>query len=484
VPVLVAGAGPAGLTAAITQACQGVPCLLVERRTELASLPRATVISVRSMELFRAWGLDEALLAGATEVEWQQWHCRTLAQAADGHATPTGHPTREQSAMLSPCAPACVPQDHLEPVLLDALRALPAARVALGVEVLGVEHGRDGGVRVRTRRTADGARHTIEARYLVAADGAHSHVRDTLGIAMAGPDDLARAVSTVFRAPLSEVVGEHRYGLYAVEHPDHAGVVLPAGRGDRWLYGMFLPGGGAAWPPAIDEAALVRRIRGAAGVPALRPRIERTGAFRFAAQVAERFRAGDAFLVGDAAHRATPRGGTGMNTAIHDGHDLGFRLAWVVRGWAPPSLLDGYERERRPVVEHTVARSAAVDGTARAADEELHADLGGRLTHAWVTGADRRVSTLDLLGPGLTLLAGPDGERWGAAAAAAASGPPVAVHTLNAIVARALGIGARGARLVRPDGATVMWAPGDDDAAGRLRSAIATATTAAPRLAA
>ena len=102
----------------------------------------------------------------------------------------------------------------------------------------------------------------------------------------------------------------------------------------------------------------VHRIRAGAGIDDLDVSIERTGAFSFAAQLAERFRAGDVFLAGDAAHRVTPRGGTGMNTAIASGHDLGWKLGWVLRGWAGPGLLDTYEAERRPVAAHNVARSA------------------------------------------------------------------------------------------------------------------------------
>ncbi|HWI71044.1 MAG TPA: FAD-dependent monooxygenase, partial [Baekduia sp.] len=328
VPVLVVGAGPAGLAAAITLAHHGVGCLLVERRAELSSLPRATAISLRSMELLRGWGLERAVRDGGTEVEWQQWFCHTLAEAAGGRPGATGLPTRAQSAVLSPTAPACVPQDHLEPVLLHHLRTLPAARIELGADVCDLQH-RDDGVRVTIRTLADGTSRQVAARYVIAADGAHSAVRRALHIAMDGPDDLARAVSTVFRAPLSGVVSDHRYGLYAIGHPDADGVFLPAGRDDRWLYAAMW-GSDTPPPPDLDEAGLVRRIRTGAGVPGLRPRIERIGAFRFAAQLAERFRAGNVFLAGDAAHRATPRGGTGMNSALQDGHDIGWKLAWVL----------------------------------------------------------------------------------------------------------------------------------------------------------
>jgi 2-polyprenyl-6-methoxyphenol hydroxylase-like FAD-dependent oxidoreductase len=136
VPVLVVGAGPAGLTAAIALARHGVPTFLVERRRDLSSLPRATVVSTRSMEIFRSWGLEEPIRAGGPDVEWLLWVCETLVDAAAGSGHAVGYPTREQSAVLSPTGPACVPQDHLEPVLLAHLHALPAAKVVLGTEVV------------------------------------------------------------------------------------------------------------------------------------------------------------------------------------------------------------------------------------------------------------------------------------------------------------------------------------------------------------
>lgn len=446
VPVLIAGAGPAGLTAAIALARHGVESLLVERRAELSSLPRATAISTRSMEILRGWGLEEEIRAGGTEVEWRQRFCETLAAAANGsgYSSPTGLPTRAEAAILSPSPPACVPQDHLEPVLLGHLRSLPAAQVALGTEVIGVEEGA-GTVRVRLRN--EGSVRVVEAAYLIAADGVRSVVRDALGIRMRGEDDLLDAVSVLFRAPLWELLGEHRYGLYATRQPEPGGLFLPAGGGDRWLYAAM--GGESA--AGLRAADYVDQIRVGAGLPDLDPRVERIGAFTFAAKLAETYRSGNAFLVGDAAHQVTPRGGTGMNTAIHDGFDLGWKLAWVLRGWAEPELLDSYEAERRPVAEHNVARSADPDGTARDAATEMQVDLGGRIKHVWTAGDEGLVSTLDLLGQGLTVFTGPGGSTEGLSLTDSAS-PPAHVRRLDSITARALGVPEGGALVVRPDG--------------------------------
>jgi hypothetical protein len=128
--------------------------------------------------------------------------------------------------------------------------------------------------------------------------------------------------------------------------------------------------------------------------------------------------------------RQPSRCGAGRLSALastsrfHDGFDLGWKLAWVLRGWATSALLDTYEAERRPVAEHIAARSADPTGTRRTAEQEVHADLGGRIAHVW---SDER-STLDLLGTGLTLFTGRDGAAWDRAVATLSAHVPVSVQ--------------------------------------------------------
>jgi 2-polyprenyl-6-methoxyphenol hydroxylase-like FAD-dependent oxidoreductase len=465
-PVLVVGAGSAGLTAAITLARQGVPTLLVERRRQLSGLPRATVVSTRSMEIFRSWGLEDHLHAGGLDVEWLLWWCETLSTAAAGSAHAVGYPTREQARVLSPTGPACISQDHLEPALLAYLRSLPTAEVQLGTEVIDVVNGPDASlVALRDTGTGDaGATRQVDAGYVIAADGAYSAVRRAVGIPMHGPDNLSATATALFRAPLWDLLGSHRYGIYVVDHAADQGTLLPAGRDDRWLYGVNGYDPEREGPADFTAERFTQLVRLGAGVADLPVRIERIGTFAFAAQLAERFRAGRVFLVGDAAHRVTPRGGTGMNTAIADGHDLGWKLAWVLRGWAGPELLDTYEAERRPVAEHNVARSADPSGSRRPAEEEIAADLGGRVPHRWLPGS--RTSTLDLLGPGLTLFTGPQSRQWASAArepVAPVGSPPVTVHALDPMSARAMGISNGGSLLVRPDGVPLAsWPAGGE----------------------
>ena len=414
--VAIIGAGPAGLAAAATLGSYGVSTLVVDRRSSASRLPKATVASTGTMELLRRLGLEDAAWERSIDVEWQAWECTTLAEAAAGSTVEVGLPTRAQAALLSPTRPALIPQDELEPLLEEHVRSLPSVRIERGVEIASLEQ--------------------IDARYVIGADGIRSVVRRELGIGIDDPGTLAERVAVLFRAPLWDLVGEHRYGIYFL---DGERSLIPAGKPDRWIFA------GGQTEGSIREAA---------GVPDLPVELERVMPVSFGVGLAERFREGNAFLIGDAAHRVTPRGGTGMNTAIRDGFDLGCKLAWVLRGWAGDDLLDSYERERRPVAEFNTERSSRPDGSLLGTAFGLAADIGGRTPHVWVPRGDRLVSTLDLLCPGLTLFTGssstnnlPPADDFSA---------PLTIEVLDPISARAIGLAPGGSLLARPDGRPLM----------------------------
>ncbi len=229
--------------------------------------------------------------------------------------------------------------------------------------------------------------------------------------------------------------------------------------------------------------AMADRIRAAAGLPGLEPEIIGMFPWDFGASVALSQRVGRVFLVGDAAHRTTPRGATGMNTGIADGHNLGWKLAWVVRGWAGEALLDTYEPERAPVGRANAQSSLQTSIGAPASSAMAH-DFGvvyasravigsGRLAgrrapHAWVHVDGREVSSLDLFDGRFTVLAGVAGERWREVCTELAlAGVPIAslrlgheIHDPTGALADAFGLHPHGCVLVRPDG-YVAWSSAD-----------------------
>ncbi len=243
------------------------------------------------------------------------------------------------------------------------------------------------------------------------------------------------------------MLGERRFGPYVITHPDAVGIIIRVSD-NRWFYArQWFPERGES-PVDFTPDRCTELIRTAIGDPAVDVRLLTCMPFTMVAEVASSYRAGNGFLVGDAAHRMTPAGALGMNTAIQSAHNLGSKLAWVANGWAGDALLDSYHTERQLVGERNARRSLQLREVPPLADEwtidldQRYASAviapprpqrdgvlpGQRAPHAWVSAGGHRHSLLDLFDGRLTLIVGPAAEAWRVAAAAS----PVPLQVLGA----------------------------------------------------
>jgi putative polyketide hydroxylase len=460
VPVLVVGGGPVGLSTAITLARHGIQSLLVERRATTTDHPKARAVNLRTMELFRQWGVEDAVCDGALAQDfWRFIWCETLAGEEIARIeTPDGQLTDK-----SPTLRRIVSQDVVERALYAHARELPLATLEFSTELSRFRQT-EAGVEAELLDRESGETKTCLADYMVAADGAASSVRRELGITMEGPGELSRQLSVYFRADLTPWTASRPADIYYCTQGDWIAVVDGA---THWLsIGRYEP---RAEERARDLEAeeLVARIRRSVGVDDLPVEVINASFWKMGAQAAARFRRGRVFLAGDAAHIMSPTGGFGMNTGIQDAHNLSWKLAAVLRGKAGPALLDTYESERKPVAESNAAWSAGnarriwdilasvaesdSDGVRDGAREQLDhissegralgfrytssavvsdgspappfstqsyhpaAHPGCRAPHVWLVSNGTRVSTLDLLDRNLVLITSAPGDSWRAA---------------------------------------------------------------------
>ena len=510
VPILIVGAGPAGLCSSILLSRMGFRSLVVERHVSTSIHPKATGISTRTMELFRSWGIEPRIRELEIPVEFTSSVRANLSSPEVEHRS-LGYPAASEAAAFSPTWPGVLAQDVLEPILLEHARSYPGAEVRFSTELVDLEQNAEGVCATIIDRTT-GERTEVEARYLVAADGAGSPIRRRLGIATRGVERIGEYLSILFRADIDSIVGRERFGLYMLNGlgAPMPSVLVPTSNDGRWL--LATPWRDDARPvSALGMVELIGLVRRAAGQPDLQVEVLDHQLVGIGAEVAERFRDRHVFLVGDAAHRTAPTGGTGMNTAIQSAHNLMWKLAAVLSGFAGDELLDTYEPERRPSGERNLLRSqgqlqgvsgvaadlgvvyssgAVVAGAEKDRPAVIEptspACVGSRAPHLWVEVRGDRMSTLDLFGTALVLLTGRDGAPWRDAAGrvrrtlgvplGAATVGGAEVHDPSGAWPSAYGVDSDGAVLVRPDG-HIAWrsAGAAADATATLEQVVARA---------
>ena len=467
--MLIVGAGAGGLATSALLAKHGVRSLLVEKRREIFIYPKARNLSFRSLEILRGLGLSDEVHAVADHVSAMMVKPtlnspeERLAIDIDAIFAGLGQLSPE------PAAQYC-PQSRLEPILLAETRRR-GSEVRYGTELSSLEQD-DAGVTAVLRDRDSGESETVRADYLVGADGVHSPIRNWLGISTSGYGALPIYVVFIyFRAPWTKFVSHLADGdAVQIKNADVDGIFLVV-EGELGMFiTTYFPGKGETadqFTPRRCREVLTKAF----GEPMDTDIIE-VAAWQPYEQVADQFHCGRAFLVGDSAHTMPPFKAGGANTAIQSAHNLAWKLAAVLDGTADPALLDTYHAERHPVGRFaarqsltgpTVAvlpvgddrpqlpadeecsmfslligyryRSAAVvtgdplvDPNGVELVEELRGQPGTRVPHVWVREG---VSTLDLLGPGFTVLTGDERWRGAVASASGALGIPITVQCIR-----------------------------------------------------
>ena len=359
VPVLIVGGSLVGLSMSLFLGRHGVRHTLVERHAGTSIHPRGRGNNVRTMELFRVAGIEPDVKSAASLLADNHGILQTPSLVGDvgdwlfKHIDPGGGLAR-----FSPTSWRLCSQNDLEPVLLEGAREL-GGDLRYSHEMLSFEQDPEGVTAVVRDRTT-GSDHTIRADYLVAADGPRSPVRGRLGIGQSGPGDLFHNVSITFRSKLlADAVGDRRFICCYLTDPEADGALLPVDNKENWVFhAPWHPEQGETLEQFTDER-IERHIRRACGVPDLDVEITGKASWHAAERVADRYAQGRVFLAGDCAHEMSPTGAFGSNTGIQDAHNLAWKLAAVLNGWAGPGLLQTYDMERRPVALATSARASA-----------------------------------------------------------------------------------------------------------------------------
>jgi 2-polyprenyl-6-methoxyphenol hydroxylase-like FAD-dependent oxidoreductase len=476
--VLIVGGSLVGLSAACFLAHHGVSPLVVEKHAGTSIHPRAGYFHIGTLEAYRRIGLEPAILEASFE-QFGPDGGINLVESLAGKELAQFVPSI--NAGIEPYSPSkrfFMTQQCLEPLLLGKAKEL-GARLNYRCELAGFEQDADG-VTAEVRDLESGEIRTIRAKYLIAADGWRSPVREALGIGMTGPGHLSDSITIYFKADCARWLEERPMGVIYVLNADQRGFFRFEAGGKRGFL-VVNTLGDLSLPGATDVAGdisperCIALVRSAIGVPDIAVEIEDVAIWKATAECAESFRKDRVFIAGDAAHVVPPTGGFGGNTGVQDAANLGWKLALVLQGKADASLLDSYEQERIPtaqlLVEQAYTRyvrrvtpewiapdtpelideltleigpfyrsNAVVDG--RKADEPacLHPDktrgrAGARVPHAWLP--DGR-STLDIAAKEATWLLGTEAAGEGV--------------RLSAETSAQCGIGPDGALQVRPDG--------------------------------
>ncbi|MBX3710138.1 MAG: FAD-dependent monooxygenase [Gammaproteobacteria bacterium] len=441
IPVIIIGAGPVGLSASIALSRQGICNIVIEKHPSTSIHPKARGVNVRTMELCRIWGAEQQIRQSELPVTARRFlwmnHVQGEIQGDVSFVT--------EQEELSPTEPCLLSQDIFEQKLLVCLKTQKNSQVHFDTRVINVEQD-DQFVYCELENLIDQTRTRIQAQYLIAADGANSFVRKKLNISMDGIPLLGTHVSVYCETDLSSWLSDKPFAVMAFTDKEQMGrVMMAVDLKRRWIFSKRV----ADVNEILTKEAGIQLVRATVDEPELAVNVINISKWEMAALNAQQYRHGRIFLCGDAAHRIPPTGGMGMNTGIGDVHNLAWKIAYVIQGYADQTLLDSYEQERKPLAQTTIDWSvinanrlraifqSLIDGNSHAFYEGLKeqakhinhigldigftygesqgfdpntykskAVVGMRAPHCWLSYNNRIISTIDLFEKNYVLLAG------------------------------------------------------------------------------
>jgi 3-(3-hydroxy-phenyl)propionate hydroxylase len=356
-PVVIVGAGPTGITAATLLAQYGIDSLVLDRWSDVYPQPRAVHLDDEIYRLVARLGIADEFAAISRPAHGLRLLDNTMRVLAEFRRDPSrstnGFP---QANMFD--------QPEFETLLRNNLKRFPHATLRGDAEVTDVSVQRDGRVRVTFTDRADGGEHTADADYVLGCDGANSVVRAKIGAAMR---DLKFEQRWLVVDVAADTDLEQWDGVHQVCDPVRAGTYMRIGEARyRWEF-RLLPG------ETADDFATISALK-----PLIAPwttrasdgelELLRVTEYTFRAQIADKWRRNNIFLLGDAAHLTPPFIGQGMGAGLRDAMNLSWKLAGVVARELPETALDTYEQERKPHVSSlirlalTVGRSMTAGG--------------------------------------------------------------------------------------------------------------------------
>jgi 2-polyprenyl-6-methoxyphenol hydroxylase-like FAD-dependent oxidoreductase len=355
IDILIIGAGPVGLAAAIELGIRGVRVLLIEQNDRTGVAPRAKTTNVRTRTHLRRWGIADRLAEESPfGVDYPNNMVFVTRLSSEGHELArfanafNASPERSE---LYPEHAQWIPQYKLEKVLLEKVRTLPSVEILFGARFISATQDHTS---VHSLIEVNGKNVTVNSRYLIGADGGRSTVREQIGAKMEGRSALMRAYNIIFRAP--GLGNAHRFGPAAIywQFGRHGASVLgPMDRDDIWFIMHGLPRDQTL---THEEAAALIRERTGVDLPY---EILSADAWFANELLADRYLDRRIILAGDACHLHPPAGGYGMNLGIGDAVDLGWKLAATLQGWGGANLVASYEAERRPIHRTVIDEAVA-----------------------------------------------------------------------------------------------------------------------------